>query len=286
MTDPAEETGPQIRAVLHPTDFTTSSERAFAHALKIALAGKTRLDLLHVEARETDQLDWTAFPAVRQTLAGWGLLEGDSPPEAVAERLGVRLRKVQVHDRDAVRAILKFLETHPSDLIVLATHGREGLPRWLHGSIAEPLARQAVTSTLFIPHGGPGFVAPDTGTVQLRRILIPIDHAPRPDAAVQCVWELSRLLGVEVPAVRLLYVGADDDMPAVRLPPALAGQAERIVRSGDVVDAVLDDARELEADLIAMATAGHQGFLDALRGSTTERVLRQAPCPVLAVPAV
>ena len=39
------------------------------------------------------------------------------------------------------------------------------------------------------------------------------------------------------------------------------------------------------ANLIMMATAGHQGFLDALRGSTTERVLRHAPCPVLAVPA-
>jgi len=32
-----------------------------------------------------------------------------------------------------------------------------------------------------------------------------------------------------------------------------------------------------------MPTAGHQGFLDALRGSTTEQVLRKAPCPVLAI---
>ena len=37
------------------------------------------------------------------------------------------------------------------------------------------------------------------------------------------------------------------------------------------------------ADLIGMATAGHHGFLDALRGSTTERVIRQAPCPVLTI---
>jgi nucleotide-binding universal stress UspA family protein len=40
----------------------------------------------------------------------------------------------------------------------------------------------------------------------------------------------------------------------------------------------------MDADLIVMATAGHQGALDALRGSTTERVVRQATCPVLAVP--
>ncbi|HEY3719491.1 MAG TPA: universal stress protein, partial [Roseiarcus sp.] len=42
---------------------------------------------------------------------------------------------------------------------------------------------------------------------------------------------------------------------------------------------------EWPADLIVMPTAGHVGYLDALRGSTTERVLRQAPCPVLAMPA-
>jgi nucleotide-binding universal stress UspA family protein len=33
-----------------------------------------------------------------------------------------------------------------------------------------------------------------------------------------------------------------------------------------------------------MATQGHHGVLDALRGSVTERVLRRAPCPLLAVP--
>jgi nucleotide-binding universal stress UspA family protein len=32
-----------------------------------------------------------------------------------------------------------------------------------------------------------------------------------------------------------------------------------------------------------MPTAGHHGVLDALRGSTTERVIRHAPCPVLAL---
>jgi nucleotide-binding universal stress UspA family protein len=62
-------------------------------------------------------------------------------------------------------------------------------------------------------------------------------------------------------------------------------QVTRSSRSGDVVEEILAAAAECQADLIVMATAGHQGFLDALRGSTTERVLRHAPCPVLAVPA-
>jgi nucleotide-binding universal stress UspA family protein len=44
-------------------------------------------------------------------------------------------------------------------------------------------------------------------------------------------------------------------------------------------------AETLAVDLIVMATAGRHGFLEALQGSTTERVVRQARCPVLAIPA-
>jgi nucleotide-binding universal stress UspA family protein len=54
-----------------------------------------------------------------------------------------------------------------------------------------------------------------------------------------------------------------------------------LIRDGVVVDVILDVAKEMNADLIVMATRGHDGFLDVLRGSTTERVLRGAACPLL-----
>jgi nucleotide-binding universal stress UspA family protein len=53
---------------------------------------------------------------------------------------------------------------------------------------------------------------------------------------------------------------------------------------GDIEEQVLRTAEQGKADLIVMATEGHHGFLDALRGSTTERIVRAADCPVLAVP--
>ena len=54
-------------------------------------------------------------------------------------------------------------------------------------------------------------------------------------------------------------------------------------RSGDVVTEILESAQH--ADLTIMATEGRHGAFDALRGSVTERVVRGAPCPVLAEPA-
>jgi nucleotide-binding universal stress UspA family protein len=57
-----------------------------------------------------------------------------------------------------------------------------------------------------------------------------------------------------------------------------------VVRQGDVVGCILEEDAQWGADLLVLATQGHQGFLDALRGSTTERVVRGARCPVLAIP--
>ena len=85
--------------------------------------------------------------------------------------------------------------------------------------------------------------------------------------------------------MHLVYVGEQPDMPSLEIETGAPFEITREARSGEVVNEILAAAAARQADLIAMATAGHHGFLDALRGSTTERVLRQAPCPVLAVPA-
>jgi nucleotide-binding universal stress UspA family protein len=203
----------------------------------------------------------------------------------VGDKLGIHLAKISAADRDPVRAIVRVVNDHESDLVVLATRGREGVPRWLHGSVAEPAAREADTTTLFLPSRTRGFVDPDTGALRLRHVLIPIDHRPRPQAAVREAERLRRMLSLSEIAVHLVYVGERRDMPALEIEGNLPFEVTRSARSGNVVDEILAAAAECRADLIAMATAGHQGFLDALRGGTTERVLRHAPCPVLAVPA-
>jgi nucleotide-binding universal stress UspA family protein len=81
--------------------------------------------------------------------------------------------------------------------------------------------------------------------------------------------------------MQLIHVGRI--APAVR---DVCGAAPITIRYGNTVQTVLAAAAEYDADLICMPTAGRQGVVDALRGSTTERVIRQAPCPVLAVPAL
>jgi nucleotide-binding universal stress UspA family protein len=285
MSDAAVPAKRLIRSVLHPTDLTPAGTPAFAHALRLAASARTKLYVLHTDPKSGEETDWDSYPAVRRTLTSWGLLEEGSSPGAVFEKLGMQVAKIRIPDRDVVRGILRFLDDHPSDLIVLATEGRDGLPRWLHGSVAEPVARSSETTTLFVPHGARGFVAPDDGTVSLRRILLPVDRQPQPTYVLRAAWEIVRALGSEGATLELLHVGNRMDPATVQVEPDTWRTVERSVRTGDVVEEILAAASEGAADMIAMATEGHQGFLDALRGSTTERVLRQAPCPVLAVPS-
>lgn len=62
-------------------------------------------------------------------------------------------------------------------------------------------------------------------------------------------------------------------------PPPPGVSVTPVVRRGTPADTILDEARD--ADLIVMGTAGRTGLARVLLGSTTEQVVRKAPCPVL-----
>jgi len=271
--------------IIHPTDFSRDSMNAFAHALKISIAARCRLYVAHVADR-SDTDEWHAFPHVRQTLAQWGLLDANAPTDAIAGRLGIEVRKVEIEPQNPVRGVARFLESHPSGLMVLATQGRDGPPRWLHPSIAEAMSRRVHMQTLFIPPHSRTLVDRATGELDLNRILIPVDHQPAPTAAIQAIQRFYRALGAK-PEIRILHIGKDAPVVATVSSPAHRAPVDVPieVRSGDVIEGILQAAQEMSANLIGMPTAGHHGLLDALRGSTTERVLRRASCPVLAVPA-
>jgi len=276
---------PFLESVLHPSDFSPASESAFAHALAIALLRETDLTILNVGSGALGEDEWEKFPAVRSTLERWGLLEKGSPRSAVFDELAVRVKKVALTGSSPVAAMLDYVDENPADLIVLATEGREGVPRWLRRSKAERLARRTGSMTLFVPNAGRGFIALEDGHIQLRRILIPVDHHPSPQAAVVYASRAAAALGDGPVEIFLLHVGDGAKAPTAELPEDPACSWKTLQHGGDVVEEITRAADERGVDLIVMATAGREGFLDALRGSITEQVLRRAPCPVLAVPA-
>lgn len=164
----------------------------------------------------------------------------------------------------------------------MATRGRQGLNRLLYGSKAEEIARYTrVLPAIFIGPEARGFVDKSNGQIRLERILIPVAHSRSAVSSLRGLTNLLAPLGISSAAFQLMHVGDSE--------PQIMGVGQPLsaiqVVQGPVEETILRIAQDSHADLIAMPTAGRDGFLDALRGSTTERILRRAACPVLAIPA-
>lgn len=273
-----------VISVLHPTDFSEASNIAFEHALAITTKAKSSLSILHVENKDFDRADWRSFPHVRTTLGRWGLLNQNSTRESVFSELGIRIRKVEITSDDAVASIVNYAEIHPTDLIVLASHDN-GLPGWMRGSVSEPVSRECRKKTIFVPEMACGFVS-GKGHINIENILIPVDFKPNPLSAIKYTVDFAKAYSDSSSVnILLLHVGDSIKLEKIDMLSDEKIRVSKEIVSGHVIDEIIKKANTQRADLIVMPTHGHDGFLDILRGSTTERVLHDAKCPVLAYPA-
>ena len=142
-------------AIAHPTDFSEASAEAFAHALRLALEFRCRLDLLHVRSGDGE---WSSFPHVRETLARWELLPADADHAQVQEKLGIEIRKIEIEHQDPLRGVAAFLLSHRPDLVVMATRGAQGLSRFMSESVSEGIAQKTNLPALFLGPNARPFV--------------------------------------------------------------------------------------------------------------------------------
>jgi nucleotide-binding universal stress UspA family protein len=140
---------------------------------------------------------------------------------------------------------------------------------------------------------------------QISRVLVPIDFSDYSKSALKYAVNFSRCFGAKV---YLVYVvepvvyPADFSMGQVALPEIdmdlnarakeeLENLAKRelgeneeistIIKTGKPFIEIIETASEIDADLIIIAAHGHTGVEHILFGSTAEKVVRKAPCPVL-----
>jgi len=263
-----------IHSIVHPTDFSPEGERAFEHALHLALAYRAQLSILHVR-HPSEKDEWQRFPRVREVLERWGVLKPGANPGDVLAITGVEVNKVEIRASSPGEGLSRFVETHRPDLVVMASRGKAGLDRSLNGSVSAEVIRETLVPTLIFGPAARSFIDPKTGAWIASSMLVPVDKDPAPDSALDLLDSLTDGLDLEFD---LLHVG--DDVPTIRS----ARNSQRPIRklSGPVIETILAEARG--ASLVAMPTVGREGFWDMIHGSTTERVLNEVGCPVLALP--
>ena len=279
-----------FKSILHPTDFSEQSMVAFYHALKLALIQKSKLTLMYVTSKENDVLDWEKFPKVRDTLFKWGLISKNASRKDVYTELGVEVKKIIGKNSNIIDSVVGIVDHEEIDLIVMATHGSKGLPKWINPSISEPISRESMVPTLFIPYNCKPFVSSENGKFDLNKILIPIDHKPRPQRAVDYGINVGKIYGENKTRFYIMHVldkkknWSEKDMPEINLPKDEDFIVRLEHRAKSVSYEIIKVANEVKADLLVIATEGHTGFLDVLQGSTSEQILHQSKHPILTIP--
>ncbi len=135
-----------IRRILHPTDFSDSSQTAFEVATALARDYDAELVACYVEP-------WPAATVIEGVALD--LPEGSFDTEVArldelrADDPAVRLTR-RARRGEAAAEILKLAAEYPADLIVMGTHGRSGLSRLVIGSVAETVLRQAPCPVLTV----------------------------------------------------------------------------------------------------------------------------------------
>jgi nucleotide-binding universal stress UspA family protein len=267
--------------ILHPTDFTGGGEAAFAHALRIALKTKHALSLLRVKEPAEASPHISGLRHVVDVAVRWNMLSANAEEAALETSLGLQVSAVTVPAVNARTGILDYLDAHPCDLAVIATFAQKGLAHFLDATVEQSALRGANSMMLFLRDGERGFVDRKTGEIKLRKVLVPIDDG---NNFFPSVYRMDALIRNISSSAELYFLHAGARPPTI-IDEKGDFRGEKIhLREGPVVEGILETARRIGADLIAMPTGGRHGLIGALRGSVTARILDDARWPLLAAP--
>ncbi len=286
--------------ILVPLDGSAFSERALPMATMLARVLRAQVILARAASA-------SVFPGADPTKAQCQAVE---EAQAYLSALAAGLSEqdlnleVAVPYGDAAESILLEIGLRSADLVVMCTHGRSGLGRWIYGSVAEQvLARSPAPVLLVRPTGEATMLGPEPEQTSL---LVPLDGSAFAETALPHAALLARAFGgpilllrtveppmaayayAEVSLVKLssveLHQEAESYLEEVAQRLRSAGLAvQTVVREGWPADVIAYQGAALGPSLIVMATHGRTGVARLLLGSVALEVVRRSPLPVMLI---
>ena len=272
--------------ILVPTDFSEVSERALEYAKSLAKQGDSELLLVHVNPPidlitppEAAWIDVSALESLRE--------EQLEQTGAGLRSEGYRARVISLtgalHEE-----LLQAVHDNKVDLIALGTHGRKGMDRFLAGSDAEAVFRQAPCPVLSV---GPAAPALQGEEWALREVICATTLKPSSAELVAYAHKLAAQHGAELVLVHVKDGGREQDADWASFEEAFHQVAPEYLGKGtwlrtriasaapDIT--IVDLARQRGSDLIVMGARPASSMATHLPPGTAAKVLLEAPCPVL-----
>ena len=286
--------------ILVPTDGSEHAVRAAEHALYLADAFDAVVHVVNAVDLQAEAGPFSAGGVDDEFVDR--LTERGRETVAEIEAMVDASARIEtaVVEGPPAEAILDYAADSDADLLAMGTHGRTGVSRYVWGSVAERVVRQAPVPVLTVRETARSRVGDGYDDV-----LVPTDGSESATAAVDHGLAIAAAAGARVHALNVIDVGDAATTPSVSPPTELLtdleAEGERAteeiaarareagldavteVREGYPADDVLDYVDDNDVDLVAMGTQGRTGLNRYLLGSTAERVVRHAEVPVVAV---
>lgn len=294
----------QMDRILCATDFSDYGNEAVRYGMVLAKKLNAKLYVCHI-------ID-TAFVDVY----GEALFDPDEQQKRMTEYAVTKIKELMAGHTLEWEALIvagppadeisRLAEEHQAGLVIAAGHGRSGFKRLVLGSVAERLMRLLHRPLLILRGVDPISAQPAPGI--FRRILVGYDFSPDSDLAITYAVGFAQIFQAELHIVHVMTTAIhkysllessfdsredfDRDMKkryrekiqktvAQTAPDDFTAHMEILVGPPD--QELNRYARENRFDLIVLGTRG-TGIIETLFiGSTTDRVVRKAECPVLCI---
>lgn len=279
-----------VKNILLATDFSTGSETAVKYAQAIARRHSARVHAVHVNSPDSyNLLDPEAFAI---TFNG---------PEANTKNVSDVLHglltglpsQTPLHEGAVWEVISDVVKRNEIDLLVLASHGRHGIPRLVLGSIAEDVFRNVSCPVLTV---GPDVKPCNSREMKIKKVLL-ATHFEAGSTAPAHAALLCNELGAELTVLhvadenKLASNGRNGKDLAQQLtsvvPPevCLWRKPVCVLKYGLPSANILEVARQMRADLIVLGARHPEParINSHLPWATAARVIAEAECPVLTV---
>lgn len=262
-------------------DLSPASRLVLCWARLMAQAFSSRVEILH--AAEPPQFVIEGQEQVQRELSKTEL--HGTVGNLAQEVLGTRVpHHIVVEEGHPVQVVMSRLELHTPDLIVMGSHGHDGMARALLGSVAENVTRMARCPMLIVRGAEPAGAG-------LSRIFCPVNLSDSAKECAQIAGILTAVLGAKLELILAveeagLATGAAEEQLHCWIPGGLRRTCEvsETVVEGDAAERIVELSRSRGADLVVLG-AEHRRFLEfTTLGRTTERVMRYCPCTVLLIP--
>jgi len=295
----------RLNTILCTTDFSDYSNQTISYGVAIAKEFDARLLVCHIIDLQFAAIYGTVhfLPPDLQTQS----------IETAQERIADLMADQTVSWETVVSTgppadeISRVVADRGIDLAISATHGRTGLKRFILGSVTERLMRSLRCPLLVVRETPPELMLDPARGLRFNRVLVGCDFSPAANAALGYGISLAQEFEAELHLIHVLEPQVYSDFLATTLDgvPGETGDIKEkldqrltdlitpeamnwcriktAVIEGRPFEAVTDYAGENGIDLVVLGVRGHGVVETLFLGSTTDRVVRKAQCPVLSV---